>query len=71
MQRWHYLLAVVLPPWVVVHYGNARDVAFNLILTAAFWVPGALHALYMVYARDLDQRNRRRPRLGQPNPFGA
>lgn len=63
-------LAVLLPPVAVLQCGSTRQAWLNVLLTAAFWVPGVLHALWVVNRFNTAQ-NRRRPRLGKPNPFGS
>lgn len=43
-----YLLAVVLPPVAVLFSGKPIQAFLNLILTAIFWFPGAIHAILVV-----------------------
>jgi uncharacterized membrane protein YqaE (UPF0057 family) len=43
-----YLLALLFPPLAVLLYGSGRQAFLNLILTLCFWIPGALHALFVV-----------------------
>ena len=43
------LLAILLPPLAVyLKTKSAKDTIINLILCFLFWIPGVLHALYLV-----------------------
>jgi uncharacterized membrane protein YqaE (UPF0057 family) len=47
------ILAIILPPLgVVFGGGNVMDVIINIILTLFFFVPGLLHALYVILAKN-------------------
>jgi uncharacterized membrane protein YqaE (UPF0057 family) len=51
-----YLLAILLPPVAVLLCGKPIQALINLVLTLFFWVPGAVHAIMVVYNRDEDRR---------------
>ena len=43
------ILAILLPPLAVyLKTKSAKDTIINLILCFLFWIPGVLHALYLV-----------------------
>lgn len=43
------ILAIILPPaGVALKCGLGRDFVINLILTLLFFVPGLIHALWLV-----------------------
>jgi uncharacterized membrane protein YqaE (UPF0057 family) len=43
------ILAIFVPPLAVfLMVGLGRDFWINLILTLLFWLPGTLHALYLI-----------------------
>jgi len=43
------IVAIFLPPLAVfLMVGLGRDFWINLILTLLFWLPGAIHALYLI-----------------------
>lgn len=42
------ILSILLPPLAVfLNKGLGKDFLINLILTLIFWLPGAIHALYV------------------------
>lgn len=43
-----YLLAILLPPVAVLLTGKPLKALLNLVLTAIFFVPGAVHAALVV-----------------------
>ena len=43
-----YLMAVLLPPVAVLLCGKPFQAILNLLLTACFWVPGLIHACFVV-----------------------
>ena len=43
-----YVLAVILPPLAVLSIQRWSQFILNLLLTCCFWVPGVIHALYLV-----------------------
>lgn len=63
------LLAILVPPLAVMLCGKPRQVAINLLLCLALWLPGIVHAL-LVVNHYLEERKTYRPTLGRPNPFG-
>ena len=43
------ILAILLPPLAVyLKTKSAKDTIINVILCFLFWIPGVLHALYLV-----------------------
>jgi uncharacterized membrane protein YqaE (UPF0057 family) len=43
------VLAILLPPLAVyLKTNSAKDTIINLILCFLFWIPGILHALYLI-----------------------
>lgn len=43
------ILAILLPPLAVyLKTKSAKDTIINIILCFLFWIPGVLHALYLV-----------------------
>lgn len=55
-----YLLALLLPPVAVLVTGRPGQAVLNLGLTLLLWVPGALHALFVVSEHKANQRAERR-----------
>lgn len=51
-----YLLAVLLPPVAVLFCGKPVQFVLNLVLTLCFWVPGMVHALFVVHGHLADKR---------------
>ena len=51
-----YLLAVLLPPVAVLSCGKPVQAVLNLVLTLLFWIPGAVHALFVVHGYHEDRR---------------
>ena len=51
-----YLLAILLPPIAVLSCGKPFQAIINLILTLCFWIPGAVHALFVVHNFHEDRR---------------
>lgn len=51
-----YLLAIVLPPVAVLLSGKPIEALLNVVLTLFFWVPGMIHALFIVNSHHADQR---------------
>lgn len=46
------ILSILLPPLgVALKHGLSGTFWINLILTLIFWLPGAIHALYVNYGR--------------------
>jgi uncharacterized membrane protein YqaE (UPF0057 family) len=47
------ILAILLPPLAVfLMSGFGKDFWINLILTVLFWVPGVVHAIFLVVTRS-------------------
>ena len=47
------ILAILLPPLAVfLMSGLSKDFWINLILTVFFWVPGVVHAIFLVVTRS-------------------
>ncbi|MBY6187514.1 YqaE/Pmp3 family membrane protein [Marinobacter hydrocarbonoclasticus] len=43
------ILAILLPPVAVfLHRGMGKDLVLNILLCLFFWLPGVLHALYVI-----------------------
>ena len=43
------ILAILLPPLAVfLNNGAGKDLLINIILCIFFWVPGVLHALWLL-----------------------
>jgi len=53
-----YLLAIVLPPLAVLSCGKPFQAILNLVLTLCLWIPGVVHALFVVSNHNADRRNR-------------
>ncbi len=51
-----YLLAILLPPVAVLSCAKPLQAVLNLILTLLFWIPGAVHALFVVHGYHEDRR---------------
>ncbi|WP_416722822.1 YqaE/Pmp3 family membrane protein [Bacillus stercoris] len=51
-----YLLAVLCPPLAVLFSGKPFQALLNLILTCIFWLPGAIHACFIVADRRAEKR---------------
>jgi uncharacterized membrane protein YqaE (UPF0057 family) len=51
-----YLLAVILPPVAVLICGKPIQALLNLVLTLLFWIPGLIHAIFVVNGYYADQR---------------
>ena len=54
-----YLLAVILPPLAVLICGKPIQAILNLVLTLLFWIPGLIHAIFVVNGYYADQRTDR------------
>ena len=54
-----YLLAVILPPVAVLICGKPLQAILNLVLTLLFWIPGLIHAIFVVNGYYADQRTDR------------
>jgi uncharacterized membrane protein YqaE (UPF0057 family) len=54
-----YLLAIFLPPVAVLICGKPIQALLNLVLTLLLWVPGAIHACFVVHNYYADKRTQR------------
>ena len=54
-----YLVAILLPPLAVLLCGKPFQALINLVLTIAFYVPGLIHALFVVHNLYEDRRAER------------
>jgi len=54
-----YLLAILLPPLAVLLCGKPFQAILNLVLTIAGYVPGLIHALFVVHNFYEDRRAER------------
>lgn len=54
-----YLLAILLPPVAVFICGKPIQAIINIILTLCFYLPGAIHALFVVHTYLADKRTDR------------
>jgi uncharacterized membrane protein YqaE (UPF0057 family) len=54
-----YLLAIVLPPLAVLLCGKPVQFILNIILTCLLWVPGMIHALFVVADHNSNRRTNR------------
>lgn len=44
-----YLIAILLPPLAVFLCGKPMVGILNIFLTLCFWIPGVVHALFVVH----------------------
>ena len=51
-----FLLALIFPPVAVLLCGKPVQALLNLILTMCFWIPGVVHALFVVNNDLADRR---------------
>ncbi|HNV64719.1 MAG TPA: YqaE/Pmp3 family membrane protein [Smithellaceae bacterium] len=43
------ILAILLPPVAVfLHKGAGKDLIINIVLCIFFWIPGIIHALWLI-----------------------
>jgi uncharacterized membrane protein YqaE (UPF0057 family) len=54
-----YLLSFLLPPLAVLLAGKPLQALLSLVLTMLGWVPGVVHALFVVNAHYADRRTDR------------
>ena len=50
------LLAILLPPVAVLMCGKPVQSVLNSFLTLCLWIPGVIHAILVVNARNADRR---------------
>ena len=53
-----YLLAILLPPIAVLLVGRPMLALLNLVLSCFLYVPGIVHALFMVHSKKSDKRHK-------------
>ncbi|MBT2656629.1 YqaE/Pmp3 family membrane protein [Bacillus sp. ISL-18] len=58
-----YLLAIVLPPVAVLLVGKPFQAFINLVLCLFFYVPGIIHALFVVNEKKADRRMKKQAEL--------
>jgi len=51
-----YLLAILLPPVAVFLCGKPIQGIISILLTLLFWIPGVIHALFVVHSHLADKR---------------
>lgn len=51
-----YVLAFLLPPIAVLMCGKPLQALFNIILCCVFWVPGIIHAFYVVNTHLMEKQ---------------
>jgi len=51
-----YLLAILLPPATVLLCGKPVRAVLIAVLTVCFWIPGIIHALFVVSSHLADKR---------------
>lgn len=52
-----YFLAIVLPPLAVFFCGKPFQTVLNILLTLLGWIPGIVHALFVVHNHLAEKRN--------------
>ena len=53
------LLAIILPPLAVLLCGKPIQAVISILLTLCLWIPGVIHAILIVNAKNADKRNDR------------
>lgn len=53
-----YFLAILLPPLAVFLCGKPVQAILNILLTLLGWLPGIIHALFVVNSHLADKRNK-------------
>ena len=51
-----YIFAVLLPPVAVLSCGKPVQAIVNLFLTLLLWIPGMIHACFVVHSHHEDRR---------------
>ena len=51
-----YLIAILLPPLAVLLCGKPLQALVNIVLCLFLWIPGVLHALFVVNSHLDDKR---------------
>ena len=54
-----YLVAILLPPLAVLLCGKPFQAVINCVLTLLFWIPGVIHAIFVVNNHYADERTKR------------
>jgi uncharacterized membrane protein YqaE (UPF0057 family) len=54
-----YVLAIFLPPVAVLICGKPVQALLNFILTLFLWIPGVIHACFVVHNYYADRRTDR------------
>ncbi|WP_143018929.1 YqaE/Pmp3 family membrane protein [Natribacillus halophilus] len=54
-----YLLGVILPPVALLVVGKPFQAILNLFLLLLFWIPAAVHAIFVVHEVKADRRAKR------------
>jgi uncharacterized membrane protein YqaE (UPF0057 family) len=54
-----YLLVLLLPPVAVFVCAKPIQGILNIFLCILLWVPGIIHALFVVHSHLADQRNKK------------
>ena len=54
-----YVIAIFLPPLAVFLCGKPLQTIVNIVLCMCFWIPGVIHALFVVHNHLADQRTDR------------
>ncbi len=52
-----YFLAIILPPLAVFLCGKPFQALLNIFLTILGWIPGIVHALFVVHNHLAEKRN--------------
>lgn len=53
-----YLLAILLPPIAVLFVGRPILALLNLFLCLFFYIPGIVHAIFLVHSAKSDKRQK-------------
>ncbi len=54
-----YLLAILLPPVAVFLCGKPIQGIISIVLTLCFWIPGVVHALFVVHSHLAEKQTDR------------
>jgi len=54
-----YLLAILFPPLCVLLCGKLGSTIINIFLTCLFWIPGVMHAFWVLNHHIEDKRTDR------------
>ncbi|PJN89075.1 YqaE/Pmp3 family membrane protein [Bacillus sp. mrc49] len=58
-----YIIAILFPPLAVLMAGKPISALINLILTLFFYIPGLIHAFFVVHDKKADNRLKRQAAL--------